>query len=187
MHAFVAISESGKELLYPHASELILGAIAFFILLAFMWKWVFPRINAMLDARRAKIQGDLEQAEEAKTEAQRLLDDYRQQLAGARDEANRVIEEARKTAEAMRRDLLAKAEQENQAVLGRAQEEIRAERDRVFQELKSQVSELSIALAAKVVGHDLDGERQRDLVEEYIRELSEMPSGNGHGPAGSGS
>ena len=181
MRWFVAISESGKELLYPKASELILGAIAFFILLAFMWKWVLPRVNAMLEERRAKIQGDLEKAEQAKGAADQLLADYRQQLAGARDEANRVIDEARKTAEAMRRDLVAKAEQENQAILGRAQEEIRAERDRVFQELKAQVGELSLTLAGRVIGGSLDTDRQRQLVDDYIRELTEMPSGNGNG------
>src|SRR5262245_27610912 len=143
MNLVVAISESGKQLLYPKLSELVLGAIAFAILFVFMAKWVFPRLNKLLEERRQKIQGDLEKAEQARTEADELLVDYRQQLAGAREEANRVIEEARQTAEAMRRDLMAKAEQEYQAVVGRAQEEIRAERDRVFQELKTQVGELS--------------------------------------------
>ena len=51
MHFVVAISESGKELLYPKLSELILGAIAFFILLFFMYKWVVPRVNALLEDR----------------------------------------------------------------------------------------------------------------------------------------
>jgi F-type H+-transporting ATPase subunit b len=177
----VAISESGKELLYPKLSELILGGIAFFILLFFMYKWVIPRVNTLLDERRGRIQGDLEKAEEAKNEAHQLLADYRQQLAGARDEANRVIEEARKTAEAMRRDLTAKAEQEYQGIVARAQDDIRAERDRVFQELKNQVGELSLALAARTVGQQLDKERHLQLVDDYIAELSKVGPSNGHG------
>jgi F-type H+-transporting ATPase subunit b len=183
VHAFVAISQSGKDLLYPKLSELILGAVAFFILFAFMYRWVIPRVNQMLEARRDKIQGDLEKAEEAKSEADKLLADYRGQLSSARDEANRIIEEGRKTAESMRRDLEAKAEEESRAIVAKAQDEIRAERDRVFQELKAQVGELSLQLAGRMVGESLDRDRHLRLVDDYIRDLEHMgPSnGNGHG------
>jgi len=183
VHAFVAISQSGKDLLYPKLSELILGAVAFFILFAFMYRWVIPRVNQMLEARRGKIQGDMEKAEEAKSEADTLLADYREQLSGARDEANRIIEEGRKTAESMRRDLEAKAQEESRAIVAKAQDEIRAERDRVFQELKAQVGELSLQLAGRMVGESLDRDRHLRLVDDYIRDLEHMgpPNGNGHG------
>ena len=184
MHAFVAISQSGKDLLYPKLSELILGAVAFFILFAFMYRWVIPRVNQMLEARRDKIQGDLEKAEEAKSEADKLLTDYREQLSGARDEANRIIEEARKTAESMRRDLDAKAEEESRAIVAKAQDEIRAERDRVFQELKAQVGELSLQLAGRMVGESLDRDRHLRLVDDYIRDLERLDSSNGNGHGG---
>src|SRR5712691_7382078 len=98
--AFLAAENvSDKKDLYPHWSELIIGAVAFGILFFFMWKWAIPRINALLEARRDKIQGDLEKAEQARVSAEGELVNYRAQLAGARDEANRIIEEARKTAE----------------------------------------------------------------------------------------
>jgi F-type H+-transporting ATPase subunit b len=171
---------SDKKDLYPKISELILGAIAFGILFVFMAKWVLPRLNQTLEARRGKIQGDLEKAEQARADADKLLADYREQLAGARADANRIVEEARQTAEALREDLSKKAEDEARGIVARAQEEIRAERDRVFQELKAQVGELSLALAGRIVGSELDRDRQGRLVDEYITELQEIaPSGNG--------
>lgn len=171
--------------LYPHWQELVLGALAFGILFYFMWKWVIPRLNEILEARRQKIQGDLEKAQEARGEADQLLGDYRRQLSGAREEANRIIDEARKTAEAMRKDMEAKAEQDSQQIVARAQEEIRAERDRVFQELKSQAGELSLQLAGKMVGRELDRDQHLRLVDDYIRELSGI--GNGRQSEGQGS
>ena len=69
----LAASESTKDLLYPKLSELILGAIAFAVIFVFMAKWVIPRINETLEARRDKIQGDLEKAEQTKTEAEKML------------------------------------------------------------------------------------------------------------------
>ena len=166
--------------LAPRADEMVVGAIAFAALFFFMWKWVLPHINRALEARREKIQGDLEGAEQARSEAQGLLADYRRQLSGAREEANRIIEEARKTAEALRRDAEARAEQEAQAIVARAQEEILAERDRVLHDLRSQVGELALTLAGRMVGESLDRERHLRLVDDYIRELGTMPSGNGH-------
>lgn len=184
MHVLIAVLLAAEEVsdkkdIYPKLSELIVAALAFAILFAFMSKWVFPRVNKLLEERRQKIQGDLEKAEEARRDAQQELTRYREQLAGAGDEANRIIEEARNTAESMRRDMAAKAEQESQGIVARAQEEIRAERDRVFQDLKAQVGELSVELAARVVGESLDKERQLRLVDDYIEELSGLPSGNG--------
>jgi F-type H+-transporting ATPase subunit b len=169
--------------LYPHWPELIVAALAFGVLFLFMWKFAIPRVNQTLEARRERIQGDLEKAEQSKEEAAKLLGDYREQLSGAREEANRIIEDARKTAEQLRKDLEAKAEKEYQAIVARAQEEIRTERDRVFEELKAQVGELSVGIAGKVVGKKLekDKELSLQLVDDYIAELGATAPRNGHG------
>jgi F-type H+-transporting ATPase subunit b len=159
--------------LYPHWEELLVGALAFAILFYFMRKWVFPRVGGLLDERRQKIQGELEQAEATRAEADRLLADYRQQLADARDEGNRIIEEARHTADQVRADLQAKAEQEAQGTVARAQEEIRAERDRVFQELRGQVGEIAVELAGRVVGQSLDKRAHERLIDEYIDQVAD--------------
>ena len=173
---------SDKKDLYPKLSELIIGALAFFILFFFMAKWVLPRLNTILEERRAKIQGDLEKAEATRREAEKQLGDYREQLSGAREEANRIIEESRRTAEAMRQEMAKKAEEESAAIVGRAQDEIRVERDRVFQELRAQVGELSLELAGRMVGESLDRDRQLRLVDEYINELGRLtPASNGNG------
>ena len=176
--AFIVAAEEAVEEtneasdLYPHWEELVVGAIAFGILFFFMWKWVLPRINTLLDERREKIQGELEQAEATRGEADTLLADYRAQLADARDEANRIIEEARRTADQVRADLQSKAEQEAQATVARAQEEIRAERDRVFQELRGQVGEIAVELAGRVVGQSLDPSAHERLIDEYIDQVA---------------
>jgi F-type H+-transporting ATPase subunit b len=164
--------------LYPAPGELIIGLIAFAILFFFMWKWVLPRFRTVLDERRQKIQGEMEQAEQTRTEADKILADYREQLAGARDESNRIIEEARQTADQLRRDLQGKAEEEAKATVARAQDEIRAERDRVFQELRTQVGEVAVELAGRVVGAELDKKAHERLIDEYIDEVASSGGSN---------
>lgn len=163
--------------LYPHANELIVGAIAFAVLFFFTWKWVLPRVNEALKARSDRIRSDLEQAEKARRDAEQALERYEQQLQEARAEAGRIIDEARKTADKMREDLVAKAEGEASQIVSKAQDEIRAEHERAFQELRRQVGELSVELAERVIGASLDKEQQLQMVERYIDELS--ATGNG--------
>jgi F-type H+-transporting ATPase subunit b len=168
---------SDKKDLYPKLSEIIVGAIAFAIVFAFMTKFVFPRLNRILDERRAKIQGDLEGAEGARREAEAELARYREQLANAREEANRIIEEARRTADQLRSELQARSEQEADAIVARAAEEIRAERDRVYQQLAAQVGEIAVELAERVVEKEIDKTTQQRLIDEYIEQVAR--SGNG--------
>jgi F-type H+-transporting ATPase subunit b len=158
--------------LYPHANELIVGAIAFAVLFFFVWKWVLPRLNKLLEERREKIQGQIEEAEKARREADEVRRRYEDQLRDARGEASRIIEEARKTAESLSKDMLAKADDESRKVVARAQDEIRSERERVFEELKATVAELSIKVAERVVGESLTKDRQMKLVDNYIAELA---------------
>lgn len=177
------VEENDPKDLYPQANELIVSAIAFFVLFFFMWKWVLPRVNAILEERRKRIQGEMEQAEATRKEADKVLEDYRQQLAGAREEANRIIEEARGTAEQLRRDLQRKADEEAQATVARAQDEIHAERDRVFQELRAQVGSIAVGLAERVVGQSLDEKAHARLIDEFIDGVAsggESANGNGH-------
>jgi F-type H+-transporting ATPase subunit b len=168
---------SDKKDIYPHWNELIVGAIAFAILFAFMVKFVIPRLNTMLEERRQKIQGEMERAEATRLEADKQLAEYRAKLGDAGQEANRIIEEARKTAEQLRKDLQGKAEEESQAIVARAQEEIRAERDRVFQELRVQVGEIAVELAGRVVGQTLDKTAHERLIDEYIDQVGRIGKG----------
>jgi len=170
--------------LYPEAAELIVGLLAFFVLFFFTWKWVLPRFNQVLEERRQNIQGEMEQAEQTRREADKELEDYRAKIAGAREEANGIIEEARTTAEQLRRDTQAKAEQESQAIVARAQDEIRAERDRAFQELRSQVGSIAVELAERVVGQALDENAHQRLIDEFIAEVAASSSGNGKSGSG---
>ena len=161
----------GIELLLPHQDELIAGVIAFAIVFFFVWKWAVPSLNKTLEARQAAIRADYEAAEAAKVEAQSLLDDYQDQLSGAKDEAAGIVDEARVAGDQVKSDIVARAEVEAEQIKERAQGEIAGERERVSGELRRQVADLSIGVAEKVVGDSLDDDRQRELVDRYIDDL----------------
>jgi F-type H+-transporting ATPase subunit b len=174
--SFVLAAEKSLKVL-PDPDEFLWGTIFFLILAIAMWILVFPKVKETLEKRRRAIQGQLEEAERAKREADTLLDQYRQQLADARNEAARIIDEGKKTAESLRRDLVAKAEEEAQQIVARARQEVSGERDRALAELRGTLGDLSIQLAQRVIEKELSSpEAQKQLVERAIDELAR---GNG--------
>ena len=164
------------DLLLPDYRELGAGVIAFAIVFFFFWKFAVPALNQILEQRQSAVKSDLEAAEAAKAEAESLREDYRQELAGARDEASRVVEEARQAGEAARADIVAKAQEEAADLKERAVGEIDAERARVAGQIRSQVAGLSLDVAEKVVGRSLDRTAQQQLVDEFIDQLGENGS-----------
>lgn len=163
---------SGLDLVLPAFAELLWGAIGFFLLMGILYKFVFPSLGKMLDERGAKIQGQMEQAETERQQAEQLRRQYEEQLADARNQGNTLVEEARAQAERVRADVLAKAEEEAQQIRERARADIEAERGRIVQDLRGQVATLSVELAGKIVQRELNPEQHRQLVDQYINELS---------------
>lgn len=166
-----AEESSGVDLLFPDLNETIAGVIAFVIVFFFVWKWAVPALNKTLEARQRAIRAELKAAEEAKVEAESLLEDYQEQLSGAKAEAAQIVDDARSAGEQVKADVVARAETEAEQIKERAQGEISGERERVAGELRRQVAGLSIDVAEKVVGSSLDAERQRELVDRYIDDL----------------
>jgi F-type H+-transporting ATPase subunit b len=160
-----------KNPILPAVNELVWGTFSFVILFAALYFFAFPGIKKSIAARSEKIRDNLGASEKAKTDAQSILDEYQRQLADAKGESNRIIEEARQAAESLRRDLLAKAEADAAEVRTRATADIDAAKDRAMAELRSQLTELTIDLAERVVKRNLDRTSNAQLVDEYIASI----------------
>ena len=177
--AILAAEEKTQNPLIPATNELIWGTIAFVLLLVVLWRvGVFGKISEVLAERAKRIEGQIEDAERTRAEAERTLEEYRKKLAAARDEANRIVADAREAGEQLRKDLQRKAQEEADRIVEAARAEILAERDRASRELRREVGSLAVEVAGRVVGYELDEDRHRELVDSYIEELS---SGNGSG------
>jgi F-type H+-transporting ATPase subunit b len=164
----------GLEILLPPLNELVAGIIAFAIVFFFVWKWAVPAINRMLEQRQAAISGQIEDAEKAKAEAESLLADYRGQLAEARAEGNKIIDEARQSADQMRADIIAKAEADAEQIRARAREEAAGEMSRALADARSQVGDISVDLAGKIVGESLDQQAHQALIDRYLADLEKL-------------
>lgn len=162
------------EAIFPALGEVLISAAAFLLLFVVLAKFAFPPINGMLEDRANKIRESLEKAEETQVEAERLLEDYKQQMAEARGEAARVIEQGRKVADSMKDEIIAKANEEATNIVAKAHEAMQAERKAAVAQLQGEVAELSVAVAGKLIGARLSADDHAKLIEQYVAEVGSL-------------
>jgi F-type H+-transporting ATPase subunit b len=162
------------EKIIPLTSELLVSLVSFLVLFVIMWRFALPPITKMLDERAEKIKDSLEQAEQTRVEAERLLGEYKEQLAEARLESNRVIEQGRKIAETMKEEIVTKANEERESILARAREEIQSEKRVALAELQASVADLSVAVAGRIIGSTLSAADHAALIEKYVAEVGTL-------------
>jgi len=169
------LAASSPDPLIPSLTELIIGAIAFLIVFGLLGKILMPRITKTLAERTDKIEGGLNRAEEAQAEANRTLDQYREQLAEARHEASRLREEAKEQGAQIKAELRAEGEAERQRIVDAAHAQLDADRQAALTSLRAEVGALAVELASRIVGESLEDEaRQRRTVDRFLEQLEEQ-------------
>jgi F-type H+-transporting ATPase subunit b len=162
----------------PIWQEIVVGTIAFAVLCFVLMKFVFPRMEAMFQARVEAIEGGIRRAEEKQAEANALFEQYKLQLAEARTEAARMRTEAAAEAEGVRADVLARAREEADRIIAAGKDQLTAERQTIIRELRTEVGTLAVELAGRIVGESLEEEaRRRGTVERFLSDLDAAPAG----------
>ena len=125
-----------QDPLIPTLPELIIGLICFVVVFGVLGKMLLPRIIKTLNEREDAIQGGINRADEAQAEAAQLLEQYRAQLADARQEAARIREEAREQGAAIIADMRKQAQEESERILRHGRAQLEAERSQAVQSLR---------------------------------------------------
>jgi F-type H+-transporting ATPase subunit b len=173
----ILAAESANPLL-PPLGEIIIGLIAFAIVLFVMFKFVAPQFEKAFRARRDAIEGGIERAEAMQAEAKAALEQYRAQLAEARTEAAQIRDAARAEGQQILEELRAQAQEESARIVARGEEQLTAQRQQVVNQLRGEIGTLAVDLAGRVVGESLaDDARRSGTVDRFLDELDRMSAG----------
>ena len=156
-------ADSGSFLVSPNVGLMIWTLIVFGLTMLLLWKVAFPRIGDALDRRQRAIEDSIDAAERTRSEADRLLAEYRERLAEARGQADDIVARARRTAENAESQTLAEARAKR--------EEMMEQTRRAIQQIRAEVADLTILATEKVTRKSLDTDDQRRLVDEALSEL----------------
>lgn len=156
----------------PHPGEFIVGLVFFAIIYYIVRRTVVPRLEAIYEERTAAIEGGIQKAEAAQAEATAALEEYRHQLAEAREEAGRIREQARTEGAQIIAELRERAQAEAARITAAADQQISAERQQAMVQLRSDVGALATELASRIVGESLaDEARQSRVIDRFLDEL----------------
>ena len=145
--------------------------VCFLIALFVLKRYAFGPIQKLIDERRERIRRALDEADEARDEARTLLEEHRKLIGQARSEAEEILSEARQVARGMQERVKEETEADRQRRLEETRRQIEAETRRALEVIRSEVAELSLVAAEKVTRKSLDDKDQRRLIDEAIGEL----------------
>jgi F-type H+-transporting ATPase subunit b len=168
----VAQEESGgSDLIQVVPGLMIWTLIAFGITFFVLRKFAFGPIQRLIDERRERIRKAVDDADHAREEARNLLEQHRALIGQAKGEAAEILADARKIADAQIERVKAEAEEERKRRLDDVHRQIEAELKRSLEVIRAEVADLTLEATARVTGKVLDAEDQRRLIDEAISEL----------------
>ncbi|WP_270621985.1 F0F1 ATP synthase subunit B [Weissella viridescens] len=147
--------------------------IAFVILMLLLKKFAWGPVVKMMDDRANKVAHDLDSAEDARQQAEKLSKERQEQLTVARTDANKIVADAKKSADAQGKQIVADAQTNAQTLKDRAATQIEQDRSEAMTSAKNDVADLSVTIAQKIIQKELKLDDQKALIDAYIDGLGE--------------
>jgi F-type H+-transporting ATPase subunit b len=146
---------------------LVCFAITFFVLR----RYAFGPVQKIIDERRQRIRQALDEADNARAEARRLLEEHRALMQDARVDAEEILTEARRVAESQRERMRDELEADRQRRIEETTKQIEAETRRALEQIRAEVADLTLVATSKVTGKVLTDDDHRRLIEDAVGEL----------------
>lgn len=152
----------------PDTWSLIFTWCNLLILFLLVKKFLFKPVQKILAQRDAEVKEMYDNAEEAEKKAREMEAEYTEKLRGAKDEAGRIMQEAAKNARERGDEIVGEAQAKAAAVISKAEAQIEQERKTAVSEIRSQVADMAVAIAEKVIEKEIDPKTHARLVDDFI-------------------
>jgi F-type H+-transporting ATPase subunit b len=150
-------------------AQIVNFTLLFGLLTFALWR---PLAN-MLDSRSAKIQKGLEDAAAAANARRNAESEAEKILTAARADAAREVEAARSRGEEVAKTVLAEANAEAERIRAEARARGEEERNKQLAEMRTQVANISVAVAQRLIGEGMDGKKQQALINDFFAKAPE--------------
>jgi F-type H+-transporting ATPase subunit b len=145
--------------------------VCFLITFYVLKKLAFGRVQAMIDERRERIQSAVDEADRAREESRHLLEEHRKLIGQARSQSEEILAEARQVADAQRERVRVETEEDRQRRLEETRRQIDQATHQAIGEIREEVGKLSVAAAEKITRKTLDADDQQRLIDEALAEI----------------
>ena len=181
------LAAGGHFLVTPEVGLMIWTLIAFGAAMFLLRKFAYPRIQTALEKRARAVAESIDAAERTRTEADKILQEYRERLREAREQADEIVSRARKAADRTQDEARITAKETREEMLADARRDIEQETRRAIGQIRREVADLTVIATEKVARKTLNDDDHRRLIDEALQEFdfSQLPGGGS--PTGNGS
>ena len=163
--------QGSANILNPDVTLMILTWVTFFALLAILYKFTWKPILTALQNREDLIRQSLDDARKAQEQLTHINQLKVQILDEAKQKADTIIEQSRKSAQELAISIEAHAKEHGQALIQSALAEIEGQKQKAITQLKEESANIAVELAEKIIQENLSTDKNRRLIEQYLKEI----------------
>jgi len=158
-------------MLSPNPGLVIWTIITFIILLGILKKIAWKPLLNVLNSREESVKNAIDQAEKARSEAERILKENQKALENANIEGQKILQESRALAEKLKEDIISKANLLSKKMIETAKEEIERDKEAAIIHLRSEIATIAVEAAGKIIDENLNEEKHRKLIDLYVQQF----------------
>ena len=171
MKFFIDAADKFEAFVGVNPFTMIFAWINLLILYIFLKKLLFKPVKNMIDSRQKEIDDMYTDAESSKTAANELREEYEERLASANEESEEILKRAVRRAQLREEEILREADEKAARTLERAREQVELEKKHAINEVKNEVSEMAIGIAAAVIERDVKADEHEAMIDEFIKSM----------------
>lgn len=173
MQAFTDYSMVYASLGGLHVGDMLVQLFFFIVLLVLIKKFAWGPVINMMEKREKYVADEIDAAEKSRAEAETAAAEANERLTQTKQEAMQIVEDARNAGLKQEQDIIQSAREEAERIKVTALADIQNEKEKALQALQDKVASLSVLVASKVIEKELSEADQKDLINEYIKEVGE--------------
>ncbi|HOW28344.1 MAG TPA: F0F1 ATP synthase subunit B [Elusimicrobiota bacterium] len=162
-----------ENLLNPDIGLMVWTVVTFLCLVFLLGRFAWKPLLAAIEERERRLRNDISAAAQAKESAESLKQQYERQLVQIETRAQEMLAQAQKDGQTIQADLLKKAQDESRKLVEKTRLQLAEEQKELIRELRSEVSQVSMAIAEKVIQRTIDEKIQGELLDEAIEKLAD--------------
>jgi F-type H+-transporting ATPase subunit b len=154
--------------------DLMLQWLSLIVIVVILYKLLFKPVTEFLDKRKEGIAKTIDEAKGQKATALGLKADYEAKLTHIEEEASQILKDTRAKALVREEEIIRAAKEEAEAIKAKALTDMKLERERIKDELKKEMIEVSTLMAGKFVKSAIDETKHNEFIDEIIKEMGDV-------------
>ncbi|MBQ7152951.1 MAG: F0F1 ATP synthase subunit B [Clostridia bacterium] len=161
------------DVVYVNIWAVVISLVNLLILFLILRFFLYRPVRRMLQQRQSQVDRVYSDAEQAKAESESMRQEYADKLQSAHDEATAIVSTARERAERLEDEIVKDAKEKAEGMVRQADKEISQERKKAMNEIKDDISAISVEIAEKVIGREINQEDHDKMIDSFIDDIGQ--------------